>query len=196
MSVWMLACAVAVLLMVRDRAVISLFQNDYWHYLLRTWKVITFLIAAVVMAVMAPYTGDPTWDYVDASFMSLLTFLTAPWVVGMLYLAIRGRSQWKFAYVAFCVWMFSASWSYDLYLVIRDGDYPFTWLPNIFASSILYICGGLVWNLEWRPGRGVHFGFTEPGWPQKAGQTRFVHIVWYALPFMILVSAMILPFLL
>lgn len=196
MSVWMLACAVAVLLMVRDRAVISLFQNDYWHYLLRTWKVITFLIAAVVMAVMAPYTGDPTWDYVDASFMSLLTFLTAPWAVGMLYLAIRGRSQWKFAYVAFCVWMFSASWSYDLYLVIRDGDYPFTWLPNIFASSILYICGGLVWNLEWRPGRGVHFGFTEPGWPQKAGQTRFVHIVWYALPFMILVSAMILPFLL
>ena len=92
--------------------------------------------------------------------------------------------------------MFSASWSYDGYLVLRDGTYPFTWLPNIFASSVLYLSAGLFWNLQWREGRGVHFGFTEPDWPAPLATPAFNRILWYALPFMILVAAMILPFLL
>lgn len=33
------------------------------------WKVVTFLIATIAMTVIAPYTGDPTWDYVDAPLM-------------------------------------------------------------------------------------------------------------------------------
>ena len=67
------------------------------------------------------------------------------------------RRPWTIVYVSVCVWMFSASWSYDGYLVLRDGAYPFTWLPNIFASSVLYLSAGLFWNLQWREGRGVHF---------------------------------------
>ena len=65
-------------------------------------------------------------------------FLGAPWSSGTLYLAFRGRSGFRQAYVAFCLWMFSASWSYDLYILLRDGEYPNTWLPNIAAASILY----------------------------------------------------------
>jgi len=38
-----------------------------------------------------------------------------------------------------CVWLFSASWFYDLYIVLRDGSYSPYWLPNLFLSSILYI---------------------------------------------------------
>jgi hypothetical protein len=51
--------------------------------------------------------------------------------------------------VALCLWLFSASWSYDLYLLLRDGSYPVTWLANLFASSLLYLSAGLFWNLHW-----------------------------------------------
>ncbi len=194
MALWGLACLFAVLLMIRFRNALELFQRPYWAGLLQGWKVTSFLVAATGMVVIAPYTGDPTWDYVDATFMSALTYVTAPWAVGTCYLAVRGKRPLVHAYIAICVWMFSASWSYDLYLVLRDGDYPLTWLPNIFASSALYLCGGLMWSLESVEGRGVIFGFMDPGWPAVTRTGTFRRIVWYVLPFMIMVTAMIVPF--
>jgi hypothetical protein len=175
---------------------IELFNRTYWLMLFQRWKVATFIMSSVTFTVMAPYTGDPTWDYIDASFMSILAYTTAPWVVAIVYRTFRERRSWGILYAAICVWMFSASWSYDGYLVLRDGEYPFTWLPNIFASSVLYLSAGLFWSLEWRDGRGVHFGFTESGWPQLPNAATFNKVLWYALPFMLLVAAMIIPFLL
>ena len=192
---WSFACLVAVSLMFRHRKVIKLFQSQYWRFLFQRWKIVTFLIAAIGLTVIAPYTGDPTWDYVDASFMSILTLATAPWAVGVLYRAIRGKAMVAEAYVAICIWMFSASWSYDLYLVLRDSFYPTTWLPNLFASSVLYVSGGLLWNLEWRRGRGVIFGFMETIWPEVTDSVVFNKVLWFALPFMALVSVLIVAFL-
>ncbi|NIM99365.1 MAG: hypothetical protein GTO24_15210 [candidate division Zixibacteria bacterium] len=192
---WSLACLAAIHLMLRHRSAIGLFRPQYWHFLLQGWKIVTFLIAAVGLTIIAPYTGDPTWDYVDASFMSILTFATAPWAVGTLYLAIRGKAMFAQAYVAICIWIFSASWSYDLYLVLRDGFYPVTWLPNMFASSVLYILAGLLWNLDWKEGRGVIFGFMEPSWPQVTDSPVFRKILWFAIPFMVLAAGMIVVFL-
>ena len=154
---WGLACVVALVLMIRLRTTLELFQRTYWAGLLQDWKIVSFLVAATGLVIIAPYTGDPTWDYVDATFMSLLTYATAPWVVGTCYLTIRGMSRYLQTYIAICVWMFSASWSYDLYLVLRDGSYPTTWFPNIFASSVLYLSAGLLWSLENVEGRGVIF---------------------------------------
>ena len=48
---------------------------------------------------------------------------------------------------------------------IKIGYYPPTWVPNIVLSSILYFCAGMMWNLQRIEGRGVVFGFMEPGWP-------------------------------
>ena len=192
---WSLACLTAILVMFLQRSVFELFQSRYWRFLLQDWKIAIFLLAAAGLIVIAPYTGDPTWDYVDASFMSILTFATAPWVVGTLYLAIRGKSIAAKVYVAICIWMFTASWSYDLYLILRDGVYPDTWLPNIFASSVLYVSAGLLWNLEWKEGRGVIFGFMEPNWPEVTDSRVFRKIVWFAIPFMLLAAAMIISFL-
>jgi len=182
--------------MFRHHRVIELFQSRYWRFLVQEWKIATFLLAAAGLIVIAPYTGDHTWDYVDASFMSIMTFATAPWAVGTLYLAIRRKVMAAKVYVAICIWMFSASWSYDLYLILRDGAYPETWLPNIFASSVLYVSAGLLWNLEWKEGRGVIFGFMETGWPKAIDNRVFLKIVWFALPFMILAAALITAFLL
>ncbi|MBW1856011.1 MAG: hypothetical protein JRJ00_15255 [Deltaproteobacteria bacterium] len=146
------------------------------------------------MIVIAPYTGDPTWDFFDAFFMSVLTYLTAPWAMGALYNVARRKLNPSQAFVALCLWMFSASWSYDLYLVLRDGAYPITWFSNIFASSVLYISAGLFWNLDWIQGRGMTFAFMENNWPYSTSGAAFSKIVWIALPFMALVSFLILYF--
>jgi hypothetical protein len=127
----------------------------------------TFLSGAALITWVAPYTGDPTWDRFDGGFKSIFCFSTAPWAVGALFLFVRGKASWIEAYVAVCAWLFSASWSYDLYLVWRDGAYPSTWYPNLYASSFIYLCAGLFWNLEWRHGRGVIFSFMNDQWPSR-----------------------------
>ncbi len=143
---------------------------------------------------VAPYTGDPTWDYVDGFFMSVLCFSTAPWVVATLFLAVRRQVGWREVYVAICVWLFSASWSYDIYLVWRDGFYPNTWLANLFASSVIYLCAGLFWNLEWQANRGVIFSFMRPDWLLRTNESNFLKLIGYAAIFAFPAIAAVLIF--
>jgi hypothetical protein len=183
-TVWSTACALAVVAYLRNRGAYALSHSAYWRFLLAPWKVATFAIATTGMTVVAPYSGDPTWDYTDSLFMSALTYASAPWAVGAVWLVGRRRLPRIQAFVAMCALMFAASWSYDLYLLLRDGRYPLTWLPNIVLSSILYISAGLLWNLEWKDGRGVTFAFMEEGWPDPARRFGFGRIAAFALPFM------------
>jgi hypothetical protein len=164
-SLWGAACAAAVLLYARRFASFSISRAAYWRFLVEPWKAAAFVVAASMITLVAPYTGDPTWDRVDGFFMSVLCYATAPWVVGVLHGALRATRRLDELYVALCAWLFSASWSYDLYLVLRDGRYPDTWAANLFASSVIYLAAGLFWNLEFRPGRGVIFSFMREGWP-------------------------------
>jgi len=193
---WSAACAVALVLMVRARAELSLFSAGYRAALFTPWKVVTFIAAGVGLTLIAPISGDPTWDYFDAAGMSILTFLSAPWAVGILYRALRGRAAARDVYIAACLWMFSASWCYDLYILLRDGSYPITWAANIAASSILYACAGMMWSLEWRGDRGVIFAFMAEDWPSAPQPGSFRQLAVYVIPFMLLVSAMIVPFVL
>jgi hypothetical protein len=192
---WISACLLALCLAVINRQKIELLQPLYWRFLFQPWKLVIFLVAATGMTLIAPYTGDPTWDYIDTAFMSILTFCTAPWSIGTLYRSISGKSDSPNVYIACCLWMFSASWSYDLYLFFRDGYYPMTWLPNIFASSILYILAGMLWSLEWKQGKGVTFGFIEHDWPSGKKAQRQGVLLLFALPLIIMVMALIAPFL-
>ena len=177
--------------MFKLRHELDLFQKTYWNGLFQSWKLITFLIAITGLTLIAPYSGDITWDYVDSIFMSVLTFSSAPWVMGTLFLALKGKRNLTTAYIAICLWMFSASWSYDLYLLIKEGHYPATWFANIYASSSLYIAAGFFWNLEYIKERGVVFGFMEPNWPSVPSERKFVKVAGYALVFMCLVVIMI-----
>ncbi len=195
MATWGVACVVAGVIIVWRREELELFRRSYWRLLLQPWKLVTFAIAGGGLTVMAPYTGDPTWDYFDGAFMSVLTFATAPWSVGVLYRVTHGRtSVWK-ALVAACLWLFSASWSYDLYLVLRDGYYPLTWWSNLVLSSCLYASAGLLWSLEWRTDRGAVFGFMEPGWPEVPPSNAFHKVFWVAILFMALAAGITIPFL-
>lgn len=195
-ALWAFACAVAVglYLVGRDRYVIS--QPRYWQFLAEPWKLAAFVAGASLITLVAPYTGDPTWDYVDGFFMSVFCFTTAPWVVGILYQAARRRARWDELYIAVCAWLFSASWSYDIYLLWRDGYYPITWFANLFASSLIYLCAGLFWNLEYLPGRGVIFSFMREGWPSRPLQSSVLRIAAWGLVFAIPAIAAVLIYIL
>jgi len=194
MACWVFFCFFAVVFYVKDRNAYSISSKNYWFFLFIRWKIITFIIAAAGFTVIAPYTGDPTWDYADSTFMSVLTFFTAPWSVGVLYKVVRKELPLKQGFVAASLWMFSASWSYDLYILIRDGVYPITWFTNIFASSVLYFMAGLLWNLEYRPHRGVIFSFMEADWPIPMHDSDFSKIFWFVAPIVVMVAGLILIF--
>lgn len=192
---WLICCTAAGISVLRNRKSFEFLQRDYWRLQSEPWKLVTGITATAGLTIMAPYTGDPTWDYVDALFMSVLTYASAPWVVAILYRAASRRASRRQMFVACCLWFFTASWSYDLYIWVRDGYYPPTWSSNLVASSFLYLMGGVVWCLEWRAGTGMSFSFTRTDWPQHSVPTRFGKIAWLALPIMLLVAILMIRFL-
>lgn len=187
LAAWVLAVALAFAHLWLKRREYAEAYRGYAAFLLAPWKLGFFALATLVITVMAPYTTDPTWDRIDAPLMATLSYFSAAWVLGVLYR--WRRTPLAHLAVAACLWMLSASWCYDGYLLFRDGTYPITWWSNILASSILYIIVGLVWNLDVRPGRGATFAFMEPTWllPPAPGAT--VRILLWTLPFALLGTA-------
>jgi hypothetical protein len=194
-AIWGVFLVWATVLFVRDRRAHALVSRDYARFLLAPWKVSTFVVAGGFFVVAAPYTGDPTWDRVDGAMMAILTFLTAPWSVGVLYRVGRKKLPNREAIVALALWLFSASFCYDAYLWIRDGQYPITWWSNMLASSVLYLCAGLFWNVTYRDGRGVIFAFMVDDWlsVHAMGRGRWKVFAVAAL-FAAIVTGMMLPF--
>ncbi len=192
---WGTACQFAVYFYLKDRRSFAFSRKEYIRFLFVPWKIVTFLIALTGMVAIAPYSGDPTWDHLDAFFMSVLTFAGAPWAVGALYKSFKGKMPWRQTFVAFCVWMFSVSWSYDLYILFRDGRYPAEWLANMFASSTLYIPAGLLWNLTWSKEKGVIFSFMEEDRLRPPDHQDFSKVFWYAMLFIAFAAGLILYFL-
>lgn len=185
---WIALCVSALTIYILNRKVFVFSCKKYWAFLTKPWKIITFIIAATLMTVVAPYSGDFTWDYYDAFFMSVLTFISAPWAVGIFYKFSKRKCSWKQPFVAFCVWMFSVSWSYDIYIYLRDGNYPPTWWPNIILSSILYASAGLLWNIDWKQGKGIYLSFKEKSWPERTQGLVFPKIFIATLPFMLVAA--------
>ena len=190
---WSSLCLIALGLLWKNRRRLELCSRAYWLCLAKPWKLVTFVVAAAGITLIAPYSGDPTWDYVDSVFMSALVFATAPWVVGRLFRAVRRRFEGSVVFIAVVLWLFSASWSYDGYLLLRDGYYPVTWWANLVASSVLYLAAGLFWNLDWTE-RGWSFGFTEEEWPRRQSAGSFRQVLLPACLFMALVAAMTILF--
>jgi hypothetical protein len=160
-STAVIACGIAV---ARERRAYDILSTAYLRSLLVPWKVVTFVLAASFFIVAAPYTGDPTWDHVDGAFMSVLTYVTAPWAIGVVVRVRRQLLPRRQLFVALIVALFSASWSYDGYVFLRDGTYPRTWWANILASGTLYTSAGMMWSLTHVAGRGVVFDFMTDDW--------------------------------
>jgi hypothetical protein len=180
---WIACCLLAGMFVLVRPGEYSFLRPAYWRNLFKPWKVTTFLIAAAGITLVAPYSGDPTWDYVDSIVMSCLVYATAPWAVGTTYRTITGKGCWRAAYVAACLWLFSASWFYDAWMLYRDGYYPCTWWPNLNISGAIYCIAGLLWNLDYTEGKGIRLAFQRDGWPLPEAAS-FKRIAWIALPLM------------
>ena len=155
----------------------------YFQFLLIPWKLITFIIAMTGITLAAPYSGDATWDYFDSIIISILVYLSSPWAVGTLYLFITKKRSYKNLFIAIVMLLFSSSWFYDGYILIRDGNYPATWLQNLIISPAFFIAAGMFWNLEYMPGLGAKFSFQLDGWYHRQISANFKKLFWIALPF-------------
>lgn len=182
------ACVVAV----RHRASFALFTAGYRAQLLSRPRLVLFAIAWAAFVVLAPLTGDPTWDAIDASFMSIGCYLLAPWSLGVIYRS-RRTSLVEIG-LALVLSLFVLSWSYDLYLVLRDGVFPPTSTPNLFASAILYVLGGLFFSLGQHDERGLVFVFMDARWPAWSGDRWTMRVAGRAAALMGLIAAPVVVF--
>jgi len=185
LTAWITACCVAALLVLSSPGRFDFLHGAYWRFLLRPWRLGLFGAALAGIVWLAPYSGDPTWDYVDGVFMPVLAYITAPWAVGVFYRFRISLADLKVVYVALCLWLFSASWSYDLYILLRDGFYPPTWVANLVLSSILYLAAGCLWSLT-GSASGTTFVFRLPGWFREDQSLPVRGLVACALPFILL----------
>ena len=126
--------------------------------------------------------------------MSLLTFLTAPWCLGMAYQVLAGRRPLRYLFVAAGLLLFSSSWFYDGYLLLRDGSYTTRWWSNLMLSPIIYVVAGLLWNLEARGRFWFRLGFFRSDWPARPVDTRFLPLLLVSIPLVLIAVFVLVAF--
>ncbi|MEE8540168.1 MAG: hypothetical protein V3S66_00800, partial [Desulfobacterales bacterium] len=117
-------------------------------------KFFIYVAGSLLLIVPVPYLNFHSWDYPIAVFQPVLSYLSAPWAVGVFYRAIKRITRRGELYVAFCMMLFTGSWSVETYLLFRDGYYMPDWLQNIPIGICCYLFVGLLWNIEWKNGLG------------------------------------------
>ena len=160
---WISALCLSISLMARQPSRYEICTRAYWRLLLQPWKVVTFLMATALVTFAAPYSGDATWDYPDSIAISCLTYIVAPWSIGVAFQSFRDNRLDRRLFVAMFLFL-SPCWMYDAYILIRDHAYPATWVSNLVLSGGIIVLAGLFWNLAWRPGKGAHFAFSATPW--------------------------------
>ncbi|MBY0573172.1 MAG: hypothetical protein K2P84_05790 [Undibacterium sp.] len=187
MACWIAFCLIALLILWGERIRLIDEWLAYFKFLCIPWKLWIFLPAFTFVSFAGSHTNDETWDVVTGSGMSLLTFLSAPWAVGLIYQVIIGKRHWRYLVVAIALLLFSSSWFYDAYLLWRDKAYTVRWSGNLMLSTIVYLAAGLLWNLEtnirkhYCDRQYFYFSFVRTDWPSRPINTQF----WPLLPAMI-----------
>jgi hypothetical protein len=188
---WASYCLLAGAILVRDRKAVIPEWRIYLHFLCVPWKIFIFVPAFLFVSFAGRFTDDETWDFVIGSGMSILTFLTAPWAIGLIYQVFAGKRPRRYLIVASALTLFSCSWYYDSYLLWRDGAYTQRWLGNLIASPVIYVAAGLLWNLEAETGRRYALSFHRENWPKPPVNGGFRSLIWISIP-LVLVAAIVL----
>jgi hypothetical protein len=199
-AVWASFCLVAVVILVWDRKRVVPELREYLRFLSVPWKLCLFVPALLFVTFAGRFTNDETWDVVTGSGMAILTFLTAPWVVGLIYQVLVSRRPLRYLIVALALLLFSSSWFYDGYLLWRDGVYTRRWAGNLMLSPFIYVAAGLLWNLEakesqdFREGWNFRFSFVREDWPSRPEDTRFGPLVFVSIPFILMAVFILVAF--
>ncbi len=191
---WVSFCIVALGILVKDRKQLCLEWGDYIRFLFIQWKLAIFVPAFLFVTFAGRFTDDETWDIVTGSVMSILTFLTAPWVLGVFYQVLKGKKPPRYIIVAIALCLFSCSWFYDGYLYWRDGHYTSKWQGNLLLSPIVYFAAAQLWNLEVWNDRFVRPAFLRSDWPKPPIDQRFGPILYASIPFILIATGMLIAF--
>ncbi len=87
---------------------------------------------------------------------------------------VRRKAPLRELVVALAVTLFSSSWFYDGYLLLRDGAYTARWLGNLMLSPTVYLCAGLLANFEIDAEQKLAFAFSRRDWPRPLPTKRQV----------------------
>jgi hypothetical protein len=188
---WASYCLLAGAILVLDRKTLLPEWRNYFRFLFLPWKVAIFAPAFLFVSFGGRFTDDETWDFVTGSGMAILTFLTAPWAIGLFCKVLTGARPRQYLIVASALCLFSSSWFYDTYLLWRDDAYTQRWWRNLIASPFIYVAAGLLWNLEAESAGRYSFSFLRRDWPMPPGNTTFRPLILIAIP-LILVAAYVL----
>jgi hypothetical protein len=180
-ALWIVFCSIAGCIAVSERKCLASDCRHYVQFLCVPWKLMVFVPALLFVTFAGHFTNDETWDMVTGGGMALLTFLTAPWAIGVIYQALRGKRSLRFAVIAVALCLFSTSWFYDSYLFLRDGHYTSRWLGNLMLSPVMYLMAALLWNLE-ADGAWPTFSFLRDNWPEPPADQRFGPLFIVAFP--------------
>jgi hypothetical protein len=200
MALWASFCLLAVLILAWDRKRLLPEWREYLRFLCVPWKLCLFAPAFLFVTFAGRYTNYETWDIVTGSGMALLTFLTAPWSIGLIYQVLVGRRPVRYLVVAIALLLFSSSWFYDAYLLLRDGTYTPRWAGNLMLSPFIYVAAGLLWNLEAKEGGDFHdqsgfrLSFVRADWPKRPVDTRFGPLVLVSIPFILIAAFVLVAF--
>ncbi len=177
-------CGLCLLAAMADgKRFISLYKG-YCDFLAVPWKIATFFISSSILMGVVPYVHDRSWDYLDSFFMSVLTFVTSPWAIAIIFRSFKYKLPALHLVCAVCCMLFSASWSYDLYNYLKYGYYPPSWSSNLCLSTFLYLAAGLFWNLTYDNRSGVRFSFTLDHWPSSSSKIPLNSLILSAIPFL------------
>jgi hypothetical protein len=176
---WLAFCALALVIAVRS---VRVRPPDAFAFLREPSKLLIFVPGVVFVTFAGRFTDDETWDVISGGGMSLLTALTAWWSVGTAARVVRKMAPPSHLVVVLAVTLFSSSWFYDGWLLLRDGAYTPRWLGNLMLSPTVYVCAGLVSNLELRD-KTLALAFTRQDWPRPlAGSTATWPLVLASIP--------------
>lgn len=189
-AAWVMFCLAAGAVLVRDRHRHGHELPLYLRSLTVPWKLALFAPAFLFVTFAGSFAHDHTWDVASGGGMALLTYLTAPWAVGIAWKVAHGQRPRRDILPALAACLFSASWFYDGYLLWRDGVYGALWLPNLFISPYLYVAAGVLWSLE--GGKGPRLSFMRPDWPEASDDRGFRHVLPYAIPLVVFAAVVLL----
>jgi hypothetical protein len=189
---WVAFCFGATALAIKS---VRLRMGDALAFLRTPWKIALFAPATLFVTFAGRFTDDETWDVISGGGMSVLTALTAWWSVGAAVQVVRRMRPASHLVVALALTLFSSSWFYDGYLLLRDGAYTPRWLGNLMLSPTIYLCAGLVMNLELRDGK-VALACTRPDWPRPmAGPAKATWpMLLAAVPFLVVAAYFLVGF--
>lgn len=140
---------VCICLLVWRRNSYNFLTLSYFKFLFTKQRLLIYILGTLALVIPVPIIDYHSWDYPIAICQPILAFLMAPWAVEVFCKFEKKKAKYHETFCAFCMMMFTGSWSVELYLLWRDGFYMPDWLINIPIGIACFLIIGTLLNIDW-----------------------------------------------